>query len=765
MQKRRIALVGNPNSGKTTLFNALTGANQQVGNWPGVTVERKEGEFSHAGNNFTIVDLPGIYTMTVSSEASMDEVIARDYIFDEKPDLVINIVDASNLERNLYLSIQLIEMRVPLLIVLNKTDHAIKEGRKIDAKSLSKRLGCPVIPISARSGEGIGSLKKQLDQNISEPTLKLSYASVIEETIADLALDVEGINPRWLAVKLLEDDEAARSLVNAATIKRVEQKQREIEQRLEEEADILLADARYGVANALVRETVVHTDKLSQSATRKIDMVVLNRVLGLPIFLGIMYLMFLFTITFASGFIDFFDIFAGTLLVEGGAALFSYFSAPDWLIAIVPKGIGAGIQTVATFIPVIGFLFLFLTFLEDSGYMARAAFVMDRLMRAIGLPGKSFVPMILGFGCTVPAVMAARTMESHRDRVITIMMAPFMSCGARLPVYALFAAAFFPVNGQNIVFLLYLMGIGAAVLTGLMLKSTVLRGNVTPFVMELPDYHIPTLRAVLLRTWDRLRAFIVDAGQIIVIIVAILAFFNSIGTDGSFGNDDSDKSVLAAVGKAITPVFEPMGVTEDNWPATVGLFTGIFAKEAVVGTLDSLYNALAEQEAANSGQEQAADFDFWGGMAEAFSSVPANLKAATSSFTASLGLEIGDISSLDAAASEQDVNVGTFGAMVKRFDGQLGAFAYLVAILLYMPCVAAISAIFREVGTLWGTFAALWTTFLGYGGAVAVYQVGSFFEHPQTSGLWLAGLAATLGAIITTMWIYGNSSRQHVVVR
>ncbi|NEP03068.1 MAG: ferrous iron transport protein B [Symploca sp. SIO2E9] len=450
-----------------------------------------------------------------------------------------------------------------------------------------------------------------------------------------------------------------------------------------------------------------------------------------------------------SALIDFFDILFCTIFVDGLGKLLSSIGTPEWLKVLLADGAGGGIQTVATFIPVISFLFLFLSFLEDSGYMARAAFVMDRFMGFVGLPGKSFVPMLVGFGCNVPAIMATRTLENRRDRLMTIMMNPFMSCGARLPVYALFAAAFFPIAGQNVVFGLYLIGIGMAVLTGLILKNTLLRGEASPFVMELPPYHLPNLKGVLLRTWDRLKAFILRAGKVIVLMVMVLSLLNSIGTDGSFGNQDSQKSVLSAASRSITPAFAPMGLSQENWPATVGIFTGIFAKEAVVGTLDSVYGTLAQEEAIAAGavpeQEQ---FDFWGGIGEAFTTIPANLAEVSGTLLDPLGINIGDVSQVEVVSQEQEVTVGTFGAMVKRFDGRVGAFAYLLFVLMYFPCVAATAAIYRETNLQWMLFAAGWTTGLAYWSATLFYQTATFSRHPGSSLAWIAGLAALMAGVI-----------------
>ncbi|MEW8394864.1 MAG: ferrous iron transport protein B, partial [Candidatus Thiodiazotropha sp.] len=401
---------------------------------------------------------------------------------------------------------------------------------------------------------------------------------------------------------------------------------------------------------------------------------------------------------------------------------------------------------VATFIPLITALSLFLSVVEDSGYMARAAFVMDRFMRSIGLPGKAFVPMIVGFGCNVPAVMATRTLESERERKLTILMNPFMSCGARLPVYVLFAAAFFPANGQNLVFTLYLIGITVAIFTGLIMKKTLLSGESSGFMMELPHYHMPTLRGVMLRTWDRVKLFIKEAGKVIVLMVLVINTLNSIGTDGSFGNEDTEHSVLSSISKAITPLLAPMGIDEDNWPATVGVFTGILAKETVVGTLDALYTHLANEEAGISAGDQ--PFDFWPSISAALATLPENLLGVKDLLTDPLAMDVGDISSAAAAAEAQEVNVGVFGAMAARFDGQAGAFAYLLFILLYSPCVATIGAIRREAGPRWAGFVVAWSTGIAFIAASLFYQSATYADHPQSALGWIISLTLLLLAIV-----------------
>jgi len=764
-----IGVVGNPNCGKTTLFNVLTGTRQRVGNWPGVTVDRKMGYYKHKDYDIELVDLPGIYSVdVVQGENSLDEKIAQDYILSGEADLIVNIVDASNLERNLYLTTQLLEMEVPLVVVLNMIDIAKQRQIEIDIAALSQRLGVPVIPISAARHEGIEDLKEAMDNaaNVKHiPTLRVEYPEAIEQAITEILPTVSKQLPdnikshaHWVALKLLENDELAIQWVGNELDGTVARLGQQIEEDLDEEVDIIVADSRYSFIGTIVEESVKKLGKLKRSLSDKIDQVVLNRILGIPFFLAVMYLMFMFTINIGSAFIDFFDILFGTFFVEGFGVLLNAMGLPSALTTLLADGFGGGIQVVATFIPIIGFLYLFLSFLEDSGYMARAAFVMDRFMRFIGLPGKSFVPMIVGFGCNVPAIMATRTLENQRDRFLTILMNPFMSCGARLPVYALFAAAFFPVGGQNLVFGLYLIGIAVAILTGLIMKNTILHGEASPFIMELPPYHLPTIQSVFLRTWDRLKSFIFRAGKVIVPMVMVLTFFNSWGTDGSFGNENSNQSVLSEIGRTLTPVFEPMGIQEDNWPATVGIFTGVMAKEAVVGTLDAIYTQLGEAEMGIDAEEQA--FSLWDGIVEALATIPANLAEIGNQLLDPLGLNIGDVSDTAAAAEEQEVSTGTFGAMMARFDGQIGAFAYLLFILLYFPCAAATAAIYRETNLRWTMFVASWTTGLAYLFATVFYQLATFSQHPISSVIWTSGLLFLLALTILVLHIYGGYEQQ-----
>ena len=762
-----VGVVGNPNCGKTTLFNALTGSRQHVGNWPGVTVEKKTGEYQFQGERIAVVDLPGTYSLEADDDSvSLDEKVARDYVASRQADLIINIIDASNIERNLYLTSQLIEMRVPMIIVLNMMDAVKKRGIKIDLDELSRQLSCPVIAVVAATGQGVKELRETIHlacHNPSVPGLAVSYHPAMESAAAELALELtankDQYDVRWLALRLLENDTLAKQLAGPRLQAVAETLRQTIETQTDDDIDILAADARYGLVNQLVKASVCKLNEVSRHTTEQIDAVVLNRFLGIPVFLLVMYAMFMFTINIGSAFVDFFDQAVGALLVDGMSAVLTAMNWPDWLVVLISNGIGGGVQVVATFIPIVGFLFIFLSALEDSGYMSRAAFVMDRFMCVIGLPGKSFVPMIVGFGCNVPAIIATRTLDNQRDRVLTNLMNPFMSCGARLPVYALFAAAFFPVGGQNLVFGLYLFGILVAVFTGLIMRHTLLQGEPTPFLMELPTYHLPTLRGIYIKTWDRLKTFIFNAGKVIVPMVLVLNILNSLGTDGSFGRENSEKSVLSQIGRVLTPVFQPMGIHEDNWPATVGIFTGVLAKEAVVGTLDALYSQMAAD--AEQADEQA--FDLQLALLAACRTVPDNLAEIADRLLDPLGLGIANVNDVSAAAEQQEVKLATFGVMQNQFDGQVGAFAYLLFILLYAPCVAATAAIYRETSTGWTLFVVSWTTFLAYLTATLFYQGMTFAEHPGTAGFWFALLTLMFVAIISLLRFYGVRHNTGVV--
>ncbi|QNF18016.1 Fe(2+) transporter permease subunit FeoB [Aeromonas jandaei] len=731
-----LVTVGNPNSGKTSLFNALTGARQQVGNWSGVTVDKKMGEFSADGHDYKLMDLPGIYSLA-NQEASLDEQIASRYVQGHQPDLLLNVIDAANLERSLYLTLQLRELGLPMVVVLNKMDILKKRRVTINEGLLSEALGCPVVALSAHNRQQVAAFKSQIHGFIgkSQQALMLDYGTDLEKDLAELEtlLAPHHLTTRGRALRLLEEDAAMQETLlpgqqAAATnvVTRAHQGQ---------DIDLQLADIRYGHIHLWASQACQQQGKLTVAQSEKLDRVLLNRWIGIPFFLFIMYLMFMFAIKVGSAFIDFFDIMGNALFVEGVHHLLGLINAPDWLGAILADGFGVGLQTVATFIPVIGCLYLFLAVLESSGYLARAAFVVDALMRRLGLPGKAFVPMLMGFGCTVPSVMATRTLNSERERLMTSAMAPFMSCGARLPVYALFAVAFFPESGQNLVFGLYLIGILVAVLTGLLLRSTLLPGKSDSMVMEMPDYEWPRPVNVGIKTWQKLKSFVFGAGKTIVLVVAVLSVLNSLGTDGSFGHQEQESSVLSKISQAVTPVLHPIGVRDDNWQATVGIVTGIFAKEAVVGTLNSLY-------AGGGAEEEKGEFSLVASFHEAVDAVATNL--AEINPTDPMGLAVGNLDDQKAAAEEQEVDVSTYGNMQTHFDGAAGAFAYLLFVLLYMPCAAAMGALVRETGRQWALFTAAWCNYMAFMCATVFYQLATFAAHPEQSLFWVASYGLSL---------------------
>lgn len=682
----KVALVGNPNSGKTTLFNTLTGRLQKTGNWSGVTVEKKTGTTRYEEDTIEVIDLPGLYNLTKpEGEGKLDEVLTRTYLERRHADVIVNVVDATTLARGLYLTTQLREIGIPVVVVLTMSDVAVKQQLKIDCTALSAQLQCPAVPVDATRTES--------------------------------------------------KDVILRAVQTALTT---------IEEKYVEVKDI------YEFVDRLV-ETVVSKPSGSNHISHLIDQWVLNRYLAIPIFLLVMYAMFFFSINMGSVFIDFFDLIGGMIFVESPRILLEAIGSPSWLTAFVADGVGAGMQLVGTFLPVIGALFLFLSLLEDSGYMGRVAFILDKPLRALGLPGKAFVPLIVGFGCNVPSVMSTRSLDNKPDRILTTIMAPFMSCGARLTVYVLFVAAFFPRHGQNIVFLLYVLGIFVALATAWIVKKQLLVQTSSTFVQELPKYHLPTIRNLMLHTWQRLRDFVLRAGRAIVVVVVVLQVVSSVGTDGSFGNENSEKSMLAAIGRTITPVFAPMGIEEDNWPATVGIFTGFFAKEVVVGTLDALYTPDSTVDE---------PFNYGDTVTSAVKSIPQNLLAVGGTILDPIGLRIDSAYTLEGRALQNDVDINTVLAMQTLFDGKLGAFCYLVFLLLYVPCVATIGVILRELNGYWATFSVVWSVTIAYALAVCVYQVGQLGSSPLEAISWILGMVVLSVVCMSALWYWGRNTEQ-----
>lgn len=712
MKIRTIAITGNPNCGKTTLFNGLTGSNQRIGNWPGVTVEKIEGIMKHDSGDIRVIDLPGIYSLSAFSE---DERVSREYLMSRNADLVVNIVDASNLERNLYLTTQIMELKVPMIIILNRIDMAAKQNKVIDVEILSAQLGCPVIEAVATKKDDIEKIKDKLIPfigKVAPSSRRIDFPNEINEVISKWTDSLKNINPAdspdpaWAAIKILEKDHRLTELALSKKLLAPEEIEAEIagiEKLLHESSDIVIADYRYGFIQGITRKCVIRKSDRKE-ITDLLDNILLNRFLALPLFALAMYAVFWVTLFAGGALIDFFSAVTGAIFMDGTRLILESVHSPEWIVTVLADGAGGGIQAVSSFIPVVFAMFFMLALLEDSGYMARAAFIMDRFMRFIGLPGKAFLPLMIGFGCSVPAVMAARTLEKKRDRIITVFMTPFMSCGARLSVYALFTAAFFQRSAGLVVLSLYAVGVILAVLTGLLIKKTIYLGEPSYFVMELPTYNLPRLRHILIHTWTRLKLFLFSAGKIIVIAVMILSFMNSLGTDGTFGNENSEKSVLTKLGRNILPVFTPFGVSEDNWPAAVALFSGPFAKEAIVGTLNTLYSQI-EHSGTDADEERVSISDK---IAEGFRSIPANLAQSLPG---------------SAPADSDGEGSGTMLEMMKKyFGGGASAYAYLLFILLYFPCIATVGAVYREAGGIIAVTQALYMTVLAWCASVLFYQ-------------------------------------------
>lgn len=734
-----VLLVGNPNCGKTTLFNALTGDNQRVGNWPGVTVEKKSGVFHVEQQSVNITDLPGVYSLAIHNEASHDERITANAIVSLPSDIIINVIDACHLERHLYLTSQLLELGKPLIVVLNMMDIAQQRGISIDLEALSQQLMCPVFGLEAHKKVGINPLKQAINhpRTAAEP-LPLLLPRAVQQALTNRIQSLISLNQ---LTPSLANYYACRSMEGDSMLLPDEP---DFNQVINDEYDIVLADARYQIIHRIVKSIQKKRSDAGEYLTAKIDKIVLHRYFALPIFFAMMYLMFLFAINIGGAFQDFFDITTDTIFVQGSAWLLLQLHSPQWLIALIANGIGMGINTTLTFIPVIAAMFFFLALLEASGYMARAAFVVDKIMRLLGLPGKSFVPMIVGFGCNVPAIMAARTLDSERDRLLTVLMSPFMSCSARLAIYAVFVAAFFPTGGQNIVFSLYLIGILMAVLTGFMLRKTSLGGVASPLILELPAYHRPTLRRLLKETGLRLRYFLTRAARVIIPVCIILGGLNALTIDGGASSElVKTPSILSLLGQWLTPIFSPMGITQDNWPATVGLLTGMLAKEVVVGTLNSLYAQVG-----HLAQLQASHVDFLGSLQAALWSIPNNLSQ--------LGNAL--LNPVLASAPDGVLSQSVYGTMVERFDGKAGAFAYLLFILLYVPCVSTMAAIRQEASRKLMWFSVTWSFLVAYVAAVVFYQIATFSRHPYSSSFWIMVLPSIVALFIANLRYRGLNS-------
>lgn len=735
----RYAIIGNPNCGKSTIFNALTKNKQKIGNWNGVTVDKKTGFLSYQQQKIEIVDLPGVYSLADSHQSSIDEKITTNFIIESKISAIINVIDATYLERNLYLTLQLLEIEIPIILVLNMMDIAYKKEIVIDADQFSKIIGYPVIPMTARKKIGINQLKEVLSKTtINERCFVLK--DYYDSEITTLARNIPSITkmhpPLWLATCIIEHNLLINKLYNSENLKELKKLKKKYVRS--KKAEILLANSRYKAAQTLVNQCMTRQKIIKHKATEMIDRFCMHKYLGVIIFLLIMYLLFECSINLGGVFQPLFTNISKLLFVDGASYLGVYLGCPLWLIAIISQGIGLGLNTVLAFIPQIGFLFLFLSFLEDSGYMPRAAFVMDRFMQTIGLPGKAFVPLIVGFGCNVPSVMAARTMDTARDRLMSIMMAPFISCGSRLAIFAVFSSAFFPKNGVYVIFSLYLIGIIGAILTGYVIKFTFLNGKSAPFIMELPIYHMPNFSTIGIHSWERLKIFIFRAGKIIIPICIIIGTLNSIELNGKIVIGGSKNSVLARTGVLITPLFKPMGITPENWPATVGLLTGSLAKEVVIGTLNTLYT----QNQPQSLQDINKKFDLKLGLIEIWEDMFKSLKSIDNSTF---------VNPIKASKAEIAMDKNAMGSMILGFGSIASAFSYMLFILLYIPCASVIAVIAKEATRKWAILSTIWSLSIAFAGSIIVYQITHLNSNPITSTFWIVSVLSYIALLIGIM--------------
>ena len=702
----KIALAGNPNCGKTTMFNALTGANQYVGNWPGVTVEKKEGKLKGKkgkGEDIIVTDLPGIYSL---SPYTLEEVVSRDYVLKENPDVIIDLVDATNIERNLYLTTQLIETGVPVVIALNMADLLEKRGIKIDTKRLSMLLDCPIIETSALKGEGLDKLIDEAVKTAKKSSADLPkeiFTKEMEEAISEvkevLPSSITEDKKRWYAVKFLENDEKVKEAMklSASGQSLVDSKRQDLEKKHDDDMESIVTDERYKFIQKIVNTTVKKAkDKLTVSD--KIDRIVTNRILGIPIFVAVMWLVYYVSVTTVGTFVTDWtnDVFV-VAIQNFFTNILTGIGASDMVMGLVVDGIIGGLGAVLGFVPQMAILFLFLSILEDCGYMVRIAFVMDRVFRHFGLSGKSFIPLLISSGCGIPGIMASKTIEQDNDRRLTIMTATFIPCGAKLPVIALMGGV---IAGETagyaessfIAPLMYFIGIVAVLVAAIILKKTKpFSGKPAPFVMELPQYHIPQVKTVLLHVWERLKGFIIKAGTILFLACVVMWFLGGFGfTDGGFGMvEDSADSLMAAIGGVIAPIFAPLGFGE--WQPVAASISGFTAKEAIVSTMGVLANVAGDTEDA--------------------------------------------------------VNVAA--GVASWFPTGIAAFSFLMFNLLDSPCLAAIATMAKEMNDRkWFWFAILFQNIFAYVVCLCFYQIGSFV----TGGAF--GFGTVVGFVVLIVMLF-----------
>lgn len=711
VEKRTItvAVAGNPNSGKSTLINAIAGTRLHVGNWAGVTVEKKEALFEFGGSRIRLVDLPGTYSL---SPYSQEEIIARDYLVHDRPDLIINVVDATNLERNLYLTVQLLELGIPIVMALNIHDEAQAKGYRFDLEGIEKMLGITVVPTSATQKSGLDELLKSVLATAANLTghapRRLNYGEDIETAAGFMTEALQKQFPdllerypqRWILLKLMEGDTHLQGEIGSLDDALLNEALHHLKRAHGDDIEGVLADARYALASGLCREVQHKPVQRSTELTEKIDRVVLNRFLGIPIFLAAMWLLFKLTFDLSAPFGEWIKAMTEGPFKRWAAALMGGIGAPDWTVSLVNDGVIAGVGFVLVFVPVIFAMMFFITFLEGSGYMARAAFVMDRAMHAIGLHGKSFIPMLLGFGCNVPGIYATRTLENPRDKILTALLVPLMSCGARLPVYVLFVGVFFPENSGTVIWSLYVMGILLAILMGYVFKKTIFRGEAPMFIMELPPYRMPSLTSLCLHTWEKGKHFLFKAGTYIFAVSILVWFMLNL----PWGVEHKRDSYLGQAGAAIAPIFQPVGF--GTWEAASSLITGVIAKEIVVGTMGEIYAPKHDEkkESPTLGED---------------------LKEIVVSFGSAAKTAVTTLLFIPGEAKKEE-DLSALNQAVRAGFTPLSSYAFMAFVLLYMPCMIVGAAMRQEFGTWkWVGVGFVYQTILAWTVALIIYQGGT----------------------------------------
>jgi ferrous iron transport protein B len=677
-------------------------------------VEKRDAVFGYGGRTVRLVDLPGTYSL---SPYSQEEVIARDYLVHERPDVIVDVVDATNLERNLYLTVQLLELGIPVVIALNIHDEAERKGYRINTEEMEEMLGVKVVPTVATKKSGLDDLLKAASEAAKNHAWnlprQLDYGQDIESAVQAVEQDIKNSRPalaeryplRWLALKLLEADSHVMEEAGITDNGFIDKAARHLKHAHGEDIESLMADTRYAQASGLTHEVLRKPEVSKIELTEKIDRIVLNRFLGIPIFLAAMWLVFKLTFDVSTPFVDWVDGVTAGPLSRWAAALFGALGAPDWTVSLVTDGIIAGVGFVLVFVPVIFAMMFFITFLEGSGYMARAAFVMDRAMHSMGLHGKSFIPMLLGFGCNVPSIYATRTLENPRDKALTALLVPLMSCGARLPVYVLFVGAFFSAHAGTVIWSLYVMGIAFAILMGIIFKRTLFRGATPMFIMELPPYRMPTMRSLMIHTWEKGKHFLLKAGTYILAVSILVWFLLNL----PWGVEQKKDSYLGKAGQVMAPLLKPVGF--GNWEAASSLITGVIAKEIVVGTMGEIYIPEAMEEEA----EEAPTFG-------------EDLREIGTSFAAAAGDAAKNVFStfgIATISAEEDEEQAPLQAVVGKAFTPLTAYAFLAFVLLYMPCVVVLIALRHEFGTWkWGGVAFAYQMALAWVAAFIIYQGG-----------------------------------------